>query len=51
MIAAYGHHGMGSEALQLFNKMLAANCKVDSITFINLLNSCSHSGMVDDALQ
>ncbi len=49
MIAAYGHHGMGASSLQLFTQMVTTNYRPDSVTFVSVLNSCSHAGLVDDA--
>ncbi|CBI35295.3 unnamed protein product, partial [Vitis vinifera] len=46
MIIGYGIHGLGMEALGLFHDLLALGLKPDDITFICLLSSCSHSGLV-----
>ncbi|XP_048328871.2 pentatricopeptide repeat-containing protein At3g16610 isoform X2 [Ziziphus jujuba] len=48
MIFGYGFHGLGNEALSLFNYMLAAAIKPDDVTFIGLLSACSHSGLITE---
>ncbi|XP_058092609.1 pentatricopeptide repeat-containing protein At3g03580-like [Magnolia sinica] len=47
MIAACGMNGQGEEACLLLTRMEEDGHKPNSITFISLLSSCSHSGMVD----
>ncbi|XP_044477838.1 pentatricopeptide repeat-containing protein At3g16610 [Mangifera indica] len=51
MIVGYGIHGLGTEALLLFNKMQAVGLKPDDVTFICLLSACSHSGLVTEGKQ
>ncbi|KAJ8755667.1 hypothetical protein K2173_022262 [Erythroxylum novogranatense] len=46
MIIAYGIHGLGMDALNLFNNMLTQGLEPDDVTFISLLYACSHSGLV-----
>eukprot|EP01018_Ginkgo_biloba_P031942 Gb_37802 [translate_table: standard] len=48
MIAGYSQHGRCKEALQLFEQMQQAGMKPDRITFVNVLSSCSHVGLVDE---
>ncbi|MQM11623.1 hypothetical protein Taro_044534 [Colocasia esculenta] len=48
MIGAYGKHGRGQEALQVFRLMEMAGIRPDYITFTCLLSACSHSGLVDE---
>ncbi|EEF35943.1 pentatricopeptide repeat-containing protein, putative [Ricinus communis] len=48
MIIAYGNHGLGMEALLLFDNMLADGLEPDDVTFICLLSACSHSGLVKE---
>ncbi|KAG6412165.1 hypothetical protein SASPL_124835 [Salvia splendens] len=50
MIAAYGYHGEGREALDLFGMMLGNGVLPNNITFVSLLHACSHSGLVDEGL-
>ncbi|XP_011629072.1 pentatricopeptide repeat-containing protein At3g24000, mitochondrial [Amborella trichopoda] len=48
MIACYGFHGMGNDALALFNKMQAVGIMPNSLTFTAILSSCSHSGLISE---
>ncbi|KAJ4930468.1 hypothetical protein NE237_026760 [Protea cynaroides] len=48
LIAAYGHHGLGSEALDLFEKMKQIGFVPDETAFISILSACSHSGLVSE---
>ncbi|XVF46081.1 hypothetical protein PTKIN_Ptkin02bG0259500 [Pterospermum kingtungense] len=55
IIMAYGMHGKGAEALELFNCMVAEASKVkevkpNEVTFIAIFAACSHSGMVSEGL-
>ncbi|KAI3513527.1 hypothetical protein L1887_20863 [Cichorium endivia] len=47
MIAAFGQHGHGTRAVELFEEMLKQDIVPDRITFLTILSSCSHSGLVD----
>ncbi|XP_057831060.2 LOW QUALITY PROTEIN: pentatricopeptide repeat-containing protein At3g12770 [Cryptomeria japonica] len=47
MIAGYGMHGLGEDALLLFTQMLQAGMKPNDITFISVLSACSHAGLVE----
>ncbi|XVF71886.1 hypothetical protein PTKIN_Ptkin12aG0075800 [Pterospermum kingtungense] len=47
MINAYGMHGQGKAAVDLFNKM-KENITPDHITFLSILYACSHSGLIDE---
>ncbi|XP_058106940.1 pentatricopeptide repeat-containing protein At1g11290, chloroplastic-like [Magnolia sinica] len=51
MIAGYGQHGMGSEALEIFEAMRSKGIKPDGITFLGSLSACSHCGLVDEGLR
>ncbi|KAF6157788.1 hypothetical protein GIB67_038256 [Kingdonia uniflora] len=46
MIAGYGIHGYGEDALTTFHKMTRAEVKPDGITFVALLSACNHAGLV-----
>ncbi|CAK9168226.1 unnamed protein product [Ilex paraguariensis] len=48
MIASYGIHGQGMEALSLFLHMTETDLKPDHATFASLLSACSHSGLVEE---
>ncbi|XP_015072291.1 pentatricopeptide repeat-containing protein At2g22070 [Solanum pennellii] len=46
MILALAQHGLGAEALQLFENMLAFGMKPDHITYVGVLTACTHVGLV-----
>lgn len=48
MIVGYAQNGYGTEALQIFQKMLLYGEKPDHITMIGVLCACSHGGLVED---
>ena len=47
MIDAYGSHGHGLEALDMFRKMEGNSIPPNLVTFIAVLSACAHSGMVE----
>ncbi|KAJ8529454.1 hypothetical protein K7X08_036289 [Anisodus acutangulus] len=46
MLSALAQHGMCEEAIEMFFKMVKVEVKPNRITFVVLLNACSHSGLV-----
>nr|XP_023914494.1 pentatricopeptide repeat-containing protein At4g31070, mitochondrial-like [Quercus suber]POF08076.1 pentatricopeptide repeat-containing protein, mitochondrial [Quercus suber] len=48
LISGYGLHGCGEEALQLFHEMQDKGMKPDSMTFLALLSTCNHTGLVEE---
>lgn len=51
IIAAYGFHGQGEEALKLFYQMANhSNTKPNNVTFISILSACSHSGLIKEGI-
>ncbi|KAI9126570.1 hypothetical protein K1719_002166 [Acacia pycnantha] len=56
LILAYGMHGKGEEALELFRRMSAKGAKnnggvrPNEVTYIAIFAACSHSRMVDEGL-
>ncbi|XAR61157.1 hypothetical protein NMG60_11034784 [Bertholletia excelsa] len=48
MISAYGMHGHGKAAIDLFKQMEDENLVPDHVTFLALLYACGHSGLVDE---
>lgn len=52
MISAYGGHGLAREAINLFYKMEVenSNVKPNEITFLVVLNACSHGGLVMEGI-
>lgn len=51
IIAGYGIHGHGKEAIELFENMQSLGLKPDYFTYIGILMACSHSGLVEDGLE
>uniref|UniRef100_A0A7N0THR1 Pentatricopeptide repeat-containing protein n=1 Tax=Kalanchoe fedtschenkoi TaxID=63787 RepID=A0A7N0THR1_KALFE len=51
MIAGYGNHGECAAAIRLFNEMKGFGIVPDEVTFLSLLSSCSHSGLVEEGLK
>ena len=47
MIGGLAMHGRGEAAIELFKDMEREMVKPDGITFLNVLNACAHSGLVD----
>lgn len=50
MICGFSHHGLGREALEAFDKMLIGGEYPNRITFIGILQACSHIGFVEQGL-
>ncbi|KAK8694041.1 hypothetical protein V6N13_071605 [Hibiscus sabdariffa] len=50
MIAAYGFHGRGVEAVELFEQMEKEGLEPNDVTFLSLLYACSHCGLKDKGL-
>ncbi|XP_042517950.1 pentatricopeptide repeat-containing protein At3g49710 [Macadamia integrifolia] len=48
MIAGYAQHGLGTESILLFQKMLELDIEPTSITFISVLSACAHTGKVEE---
>ncbi|PWZ29435.1 putative pentatricopeptide repeat-containing protein [Zea mays] len=51
MIAGYGAHGLGQEAVALYQRMIASSIQPNSVTFLSVLSACSHSGLVQEGIQ
>ncbi|XP_024995615.1 putative pentatricopeptide repeat-containing protein At3g15130 [Cynara cardunculus var. scolymus] len=49
MITGYGKHGLGKEAINIFENMQLENISPDGVTYLAVLSSCSHSGLVDES--
>ena len=48
LISGYGLHGCGEEALQLFHEMQDRGIEPDAMTFLALLSTCNHTGLVEE---
>ncbi|KAJ0982939.1 hypothetical protein J5N97_011194 [Dioscorea zingiberensis] len=51
MIGGLAINGRGKDALQLFSQMEMEEVSPNEVTFIGVLNACSHSGLVADVLK
>ncbi|PIA31574.1 hypothetical protein AQUCO_04900104v1 [Aquilegia coerulea] len=51
MIAGFGMHSRGAEALKIFSQLLEDGLTPDSTCFIVVLSACSHAGLVSEGLQ
>ncbi|KAF9664917.1 hypothetical protein SADUNF_Sadunf16G0067700 [Salix dunnii] len=50
MIAAYGFHGRGEEAVHLFEHMEQEGVEGNDVTFLSLLYACSHNGLKEKGM-
>ncbi|KNA07610.1 hypothetical protein SOVF_170350 [Spinacia oleracea] len=50
LITGLASHGHGIRALDVFHKMLMEKVEPDYVTFVGVLNACSHTGLVEDGL-
>ncbi|CAN1327485.1 Pentatricopeptide repeat-containing protein DOT4, chloroplastic [Linum perenne] len=48
MIAGYGMHGLGKEAIEAFQQMRQEGIEPDQVSFVSVLYACSHSGLVNE---
>ncbi|CAA7055384.1 unnamed protein product [Microthlaspi erraticum] len=48
LICGFSHHGLGREALEAFDKMMTSGEIPNHITFIGVLQACSHIGFVEE---
>lgn len=51
MISGYAVHGLGHEALLLFEQMQKLGLEPDHFTFVSILMACSHAGLVEEGLE
>jgi pentatricopeptide repeat protein len=47
MIVALAQHGLGEQAVGLFEEMLRVGVKPDRITYIGVFSACTHAGFID----
>jgi len=48
MISGLSIHGLGQEAVEIFQEMERMGIEPNEITFVGLLNACSHGGMLKE---
>ncbi|CAL9056633.1 unnamed protein product [Musa banksii] len=46
MIIALAQHGLGEEAIGLFEKMINIGVRPDDITYVGVISACTHAGLV-----
>ncbi|KAK7393014.1 hypothetical protein VNO78_21464 [Psophocarpus tetragonolobus] len=51
MIYGYAYHGLGREAIDLFNKAEEAGLEPDGVTFTGVFAACSHAGLVEEGCE
>ncbi|KAL7107883.1 hypothetical protein ACP275_06G082000 [Erythranthe tilingii] len=51
MISAFAMHGLAAQASDCYVKMEGAKVKPNRITFLSVLNACSHGGLVEEGLE
>ncbi|KAG2689362.1 hypothetical protein I3760_09G135300 [Carya illinoinensis] len=51
IISSFAMHGMGKEAMESFERMEEVGMKPNRVTFLSLLNACSHGGLVEEGLK
>uniref|UniRef100_A0A1J3K7L7 Pentatricopeptide repeat-containing protein, chloroplastic n=1 Tax=Noccaea caerulescens TaxID=107243 RepID=A0A1J3K7L7_NOCCA len=45
LMGGYANHGRGADAVNLFEKMIAANVAPNHVTFLAVLSACAYSGL------
>ncbi|XP_022145861.1 putative pentatricopeptide repeat-containing protein At5g13230, mitochondrial [Momordica charantia] len=51
IICGYSMHGLGVEAIKMFDLMKKRECKPDKLTFVGVLSACSNTGRLDEGKQ
>ncbi|KAJ4705879.1 Pentatricopeptide repeat-containing protein [Melia azedarach] len=51
LINGYAHHGLGSEAVLLFERMLEQEIVPNAVTFVGILSACARTGLVDEGME
>ncbi|PNT60632.1 hypothetical protein BRADI_5g02740v3 [Brachypodium distachyon] len=50
-ITGCAQHGLGREAIKMYEHMESVGVLPNEVTFVGLLNACSHAGLVDEGWQ
>ncbi|KAA8518582.1 hypothetical protein F0562_016056 [Nyssa sinensis] len=50
LLSVFAQHGLGKEVINFFDRMIHRGVKPNAITFVSLLNGCSHTGLVEEGL-
>ncbi|KAL4323688.1 hypothetical protein GQ457_11G015010 [Hibiscus cannabinus] len=51
LISGFAMHGMGKEAVESFERMEQQGWKPNRVTFVSVLNACSHGCLVEEGLK
>lgn len=51
LISSFAMHGMGKEAVESFERMEQEGWRPNRVTFVSLLNACSHGCLVEEGLK
>ncbi|KAK3219367.1 hypothetical protein Dsin_013337 [Dipteronia sinensis] len=51
LINGYAHHGLGSEAIILFERMIEQGVLPNAATFVGILSACGHAGLVNEGMK
>lgn len=51
IISGFAMHGMGKQAVEHFKMMEKAGLRPNRVTFLSVLNGCSHGGLVEEGLK
>ncbi|KAH9728332.1 pentatricopeptide repeat-containing protein [Citrus sinensis] len=51
IISGFAMHGMGKAAVENFERMQKVGLKPNRVTFLSVLNACSHGGLVEEGLK
>ncbi|KAK4790751.1 hypothetical protein SAY86_018055 [Trapa natans] len=47
LISAYGVHGFGEKAVEIFEQMVCSGISPSVVSFVSVLGACSHAGLVE----
>ncbi|KAL2534895.1 Pentatricopeptide repeat-containing protein [Abeliophyllum distichum] len=50
LINGHAHHGLGSDAVLLFNLMLEQGIDPNAATFVSVLSACTRTGLTDEGM-
>ncbi|XP_020590182.1 pentatricopeptide repeat-containing protein At3g46790, chloroplastic isoform X2 [Phalaenopsis equestris] len=51
MIAGYGVHGLGKEAILAFGEMIRVGISPSPVTFVSVLGACSHGALIEEGMR
>ncbi|PNT73101.1 hypothetical protein BRADI_2g53235v3 [Brachypodium distachyon] len=51
IISGFAMHGLSTEAVELFAEMRRSGIRPNRVTFLSVLNACSHGGLVEQGVE